>query len=123
MLRQQSFIMNYRTKKIINIALGWIASIAGFMLISYSLVGTKYKVDEIKSMAPASIQERGWKILRYEGWQYGSWYNNGGKVWYHVADTAHPTIQYRIYITLWDDELHYCYGNPETLNRVEIQYK
>jgi len=92
-------------------------------IIGYTIVGSPSRVDEIKERAPNGMSERGWKILRYEGWQYGSWYNHGGKVWYHVANLDNPTIQYRVYVTLWDDELHFAYGSPEKLQRIEVNYQ
>ena len=91
-------------------------------LIGYSVIGTDEKVEAIKSKAPSEIEKRGWKILRYEGFQYGSWSNHGGKVWYHVADILNPSIQYRVYITMWDGELQYYYGEPEVLQRIEVDY-
>lgn len=92
-------------------------------LIGYSVIGTDGKVDAIKSKAPSEIEKRGWKILRYEGFQYGSWSRHGGKVWYHVADTLNPSIQYRVFITMWNDELQYHYGAPEVLQRIEVDYR
>ena len=98
--------------------------IAFFILLGiYTVIGVPTNVEKIKKLAPQSISERGWKILRYEGYEYGSWYYHGGKVWYHVADTGNYNIQYRIFITLWSDELHYTYGAPEVLERVNVNYK
>ena len=91
------------------------------VFLGYSIIGTSSRVGEIKKAAPASMAERNWKILRYEGWEYGSWCYHGGKVWYHVANLDDPTIQYRVFITLWGGELHYTYGSPETVNRINIR--
>lgn len=99
-----------------------ISKIALIILVSYSLIGTSGRVDEIKKKAPSEIAKRNWKILRYEGFEFGSWGNHGGKVWYHVANIDNPQIQYRVYITIWDNELQYHYGNPETLQRIEVNY-
>ena len=98
--------------------------IAIFLIIisSYSLIGTSGNVNEIKLKAPSEIAKRNWKILRYEGFQYGSWGNHGGKVWYHVANVDNPSIQYRVYITMWNDELQYNYNQPEVLNRLDVKY-
>jgi hypothetical protein len=90
-------------------------------LIGYTLIGTSERVDEIRKLAPSGMEARNWKILRYEGYQYGSWSNHGGKVWYHVANVDNPNIQYRVYITMWDGELQYTYGQPEKLNRIDIE--
>ena len=98
-----------------------VSSIAIFLtLFLYTIIGTPTRVDEIKAIAPESIKQRGWKILRYEGYQYGSWAKHGGKVWYHVADTTNPNVQYRVHLTLWDGELQYYYAAPEVLQRIEI---
>ena len=91
-------------------------------LLIYSLIGTSGRIDEIKEKAPSEIAKRNWKILRYEGFEFGSWGNHGGKVWYHVANTDNPQIQYRVYITIWNNELQYHYNGPETLQRVEVNY-
>ena len=103
------------------IKLSTIIIVVGFLV--YIIVGTKGNVSKIKELAPKSISERGWKILRYEGYQYGSCGNHGGKVWYHVCNIDNPNIQYRIYITLWDDELQYCYGRPEVLEILDVNIK
>jgi len=90
------------------------------ILIGYSVIGSDSKVELIKSKAPDEIKKRGWKILRYEGFQFGSWGNHGGKVWYHVSDTLNPSIQYRVFVTIWNGELQYHYDAPEVLQRIEI---
>lgn len=90
-------------------------------LIIYSMVGVGTRVDEIKKEARQAIDARGWKIMRYEGYQWGSWMHHGGKVWYHVADKENPQIQYRVYITKWSGELQFWYGPPEVLNRVDVK--
>ena len=86
----------------------------------YAIIGTSTRIPEIKERAPSSISDRGWKILRYEGYQLGSFWNHGGKVWYHVQDVKNKNIQYRVRITLWNNELHYRYGAPEKLSRIQI---
>jgi hypothetical protein len=99
--------------------IGFILLVVG--LLAYSMVGTSGKVDEIKKKAPSEMAPRNWKILRYEGFEYGSWGNHGGKVWYHVANIDDPSIQYRVFITMWNGELQYHYGAPETLNRIDVK--
>lgn len=94
-----------------------------FLFCTYVFVGTSERVNEIKQRVPNEISSRGWKILRYEGYQLGSLGNHGGLVWYHVQDTNRPDIQYRVYVTLWDGELHYHYNQPEVLNRINVDVK
>lgn len=93
------------------------------VLLGYGFVGTCGDVEKIKQMAPPAIEERGWEILRYEGWQYGSFSNHGGRVWYHVRNKDDHSIQYRVNITYWGGELHFHYGKPETLSRVNVDVK
>lgn len=89
-------------------------------LTSYGLIGTSYSVDEIKQRSPQEIAARNWEIVRYEGYQFGSFRNDGGKVWYHVKDLGHSNTYYRVFVTLWGNELHFNYGQPEILNRLNI---
>ncbi len=93
------------------------------ILLAYSIVGTSNHVEEIKQKAPQAISERGWEIIRYEGFQYGSWGNHGGKVWYHVQNSENHNVQYRIYITQWNGELQFVYNKPEPLSRIELKYE
>lgn len=90
------------------------------LLVGYSFIGTNEDVGEIKQRAPSEISSRNWELLRYEGYKYGSWGNHGGKVWYHVKDLGHKNTYYRVYVTQWDDELHFHYGDPESINRINI---
>lgn len=91
--------------------------------ILYGAIGTSTRVNEIKKRIPASMEERGWEILRYEGYRLGSFGNHGGKVWYHVRNKDNHEIQYRVMVTLWEDELHFVYGAPEKLSRVDLLIK
>lgn len=91
-----------------------------FLLIAYTIFGTGTRINEIKELAPTAMAERNWKILRYEGYEYGAWNKHGGKVWYHVKDLGHKNTYYRVNITLWGDELHFYYGKPEPLNRINF---
>ena len=91
-------------------------------IIGYSAIGTGTRVNEIKKRAPQEMEKsRNWKVLRYEGFQYGSWGRHCGKVWYHVCNIDNPNIQYRVRVSLWGDELHYYYGSPEVLNRIDVK--
>jgi len=87
-------------------------------LFSYAVIGTSGNVEKIKELAPLKMEERNWEIIRYEGWQHGSFSNHGGKVWYHVKNIDNNDIQYRVFITLWGGELHYMYGSPEKISIV-----
>jgi len=98
----------------------WIVASMLALFLMYAIVGTSERVDEIKAMAPENIASRNWEIMRYEGWEFGSFGNHGGKVWYHVRNKDNRSIQYRVCITLWGGELHYRYGAPEKLDRVDV---
>lgn len=105
-----------RTEKLLIISI--VVVFITFLL--YSIVGTSGDVAEIKRRAPEEFKARNWKIMRYEGFEYGSWGHHGGKVWYHVANTQDSTIQYRVYVCLWGGEFQYYYGAPEKLDRINI---
>ncbi|WQZ00152.1 hypothetical protein vBValCWD615_9 [Vibrio phage vB_ValC_WD615] len=97
-----------------------IKSVLLVALLAYSIFGTSYKVDDIKKLAPAEIQQRGWEIQRYEGYQFGAFACDGGKVWYHVRDVNVENTYYRVAICMWDGELQYYYGEPERLNSIDV---
>ncbi len=88
--------------------------------VAYCIFGTSYKVDEIKKLAPAEMEQRGWEIQRYEGYQFGAFACDGGRVWYHVKDVSVPNTYYRVSICMWGGELQYYYGEPEKLNRIDV---
>lgn len=101
---------------------GWSFAFAMVLIIVYSIVGTGYKVDEIKRRAPAELAHRGFTILHGESYEYGAWGNDGGKVWYHVAETAHPEMRYRMYVTMWNGELQLAYGYAEGMQHIDIRH-
>jgi hypothetical protein len=92
-----------------------------FSILMYTLIGTNGNVEEIKKRVPLEIKERNWEILRYEGYQFGSWNLHGGTCWYHVVDIDNPNIQYRVRISMWDNELQWYYNGPEILQRLDIK--
>lgn len=109
---------NKRTKKItmkLNILIGTVC-----VVLLYSIVGTGQNIDKIKILAPQNMAKRNWQILRYEGYNWGSWDKNGGYCWYHVCNIDNHSIQYRVKVSLWRGELQYYYGEPEKLNRVDV---
>jgi len=97
-----------------------IVAIIGFLL--YVIIGTSGNVDEIRQIAPLEMESKGWEILRYEGFEYGSLNKHGGYAWYHVVNKDNKSIQYRVHISMWGGELQYYYGKPETLNRLDVSY-
>jgi hypothetical protein len=101
---------------------GFIVSIIT-LIVGYSIIGWDSKVEEIKRIAPTEIEKRGWRIITYDGYQWGSWSRHGGKVWYNVQDTLRPEIRYRINISMWKGELQYYYGEPEKLYQINIEDK
>ena len=105
----------------VSLIIGLVVGFIGFLY--YSIVGTRGNVEQIKVMARSEIPERGWEIMRYEGYEYGNFGKHGGNVWYHVRNTDDHSIQYRVSISLWDGELQYHYGAPERLNRFNIEHK
>ena len=101
----------------------WFITIAIVLLLLYTCIGSDKNVTILKERAEIEIPKRNWKILRYEGYKYGSWSRHGGTVWYHVANVDNPDIQYRVAISLWNNELQYYYNEPEVLSRIQIQHK
>ncbi len=95
----------------------------GGLFSIYALVGTNGNIQEIKERAVIEIPLRGWEIMRYEGYQFGSFGKHGGYAWYHVKTVGNDSIQYRVKVSLWDGELEYWYGQPETLNRINVDHK
>ena len=87
-------------------------------ILIYSIVGVSTRVDEIKARAPTALEEKGLNVIRYEGYQFGSWSRHGGKVWYLVKDATREGVYYRVNISLWDDELQYYYSAPEKLIQI-----
>lgn len=113
MNRFKSFFRNFEWR-------GFLIGVVVALLI-YTTFGVGTRVDTIKKMATVqSMTERNWKVLRYEGYQWGSWARHGGYCWYHVANIDNPNIQYRVRISLWNGELQYWYGEPEKLNRFNV---
>ena len=92
------------------------------VLIGYSIIGTDGNVNDIREKAPTEMSERNWEIIRYEGFKYGSWGNHGGKVWYHVKNIDNENIQYRVFVTIWNNELQWHYNEPEKLQRLEVDF-
>ena len=93
------------------------------IIFAYTIIGTSGNVTKIKQIVPLEMSKRNWKILRQGRWEYGSWNHHGGKVWYHVCNIDNPSIQYRVFVTMWNGELQWYYGKPEQLFRLDITQK
>lgn len=89
----------------------------------YAIVGTHGNIEAIRATAPSEIPDRGWEIMRDEGYQYGSFGKHGGRVWYHVRNIDDHSIQYRVQVTMWDGKLEYWYKDPEKLSRFNVEHK
>jgi hypothetical protein len=90
-------------------------------LALYTGIGTSGNIPEIKEKVPQAMEDRGWEIMRYEGYEFGSWNKHGGFCWYHVRNVDNENIQYRVRVAMWDDELQFYYGAPEKLNRLDVK--
>ena len=99
-------------------------TVAGMFIgtVLYDAIGVSTRVEEIKERAPSAMELRGWEILRYEGYELGSFNKHGGKVWYHVRNINDHSIQYRVQVTLWGGELHYYYNGPESVSRLNVTH-
>lgn len=100
----------------------FVLSVIAFVLglAGYTIVGTEGRVQAIKAQAPAAIANHNWNVIGYEGYQRGSWSNHGGKVWYHVEDNKNPNIRYRVYLTQWNNEIHFYYNDAEVVSNVQV---
>lgn len=101
------------------ISLGEVLSIV--LLLAYTIFGTEGRVADIKRGAEQRIQAAGFNVLRYEGYQRGSWCNHGGKAWYQVQESTNPNIRYRVYVTLWNGELMLTYGPAENVSNLQVK--
>lgn len=86
----------------------------------YCMIGTNGNIPEILARAPGEMPNRGWEILRYEGYEYDNFGRHGGVAWYHVRNIDNHSIQYRVRVSLWDGQLEYTYGEPERLSRFNL---
>lgn len=92
-------------------------------LLTYTVFGVETRIPEIERRAPSELSIDGFVVLRYEGYQRGSWMNHGGKAWYHVAESTNPNVRYRVCVTLWGGQLQLCYGHSEAISDVEVRYE
>jgi len=78
-------------------------------------------LNEVKAAAPKTWEQAGYKIVGYEGFQWGHWFwgNYGGaEVWYSLK--RHPKDNGIIYtgsIKRWGDEFH-IYG-PRAVDAIK----
>jgi hypothetical protein len=70
------------------------------------LVGCSHRVDDIKLHAEDVINQAGFKIVGYEGYQYGLFQVFGGCVWYTMEKVPHNGITYHGCISKWGSEYH-----------------
>jgi hypothetical protein len=61
------------------------------------------RVDDIKQHAEEIWNKNGFKVIGYEGYQYGSFDTFGGKVWYIVQK---DNTLFHGALTKWGDEYH-----------------
>jgi len=73
-------------------------------LILFLLSGcTSHRVDDIKLHAEKTFNQAGFKVIGYEGYEYGFIQTYGGCVWYTLDRNG---ITYDACISKWGDEYH-----------------
>jgi len=77
------------------------------VLIAFVIGGCTVDVAELKEAGPKYFTDIGYKVLAYEGYQWGIW---GGKVWFLVEDTTRG-LRYSHYLIKRGGEIHWYYGN------------
>lgn len=83
------------------------ATLAGF-----GLGGCSYKnLEETKANSPWTWEQAGYKIIGYEGFEWGIGFGDygGAKVWHTLRRDAAPGIIYSGYVQRWGNEYH-IYG-------------
>lgn len=69
-------------------------------------------LEYVKEKAEHKWEKQGYKVLDYEGYEWGFWgLNNygGAKVWYRLRRLDNLCLSYSGYLQRWGDELH-VYG-------------
>ncbi len=79
----------------------------GVTVLSAVLSGCSARyVDDIKAAAPATIEQAGFEIIGYEGYQWGMAGQWGGCVWYTMKKKPDTGITYHGCVSKWGDEYH-----------------
>lgn len=83
------------------------AFIVGASLLTAVLAGcSAQNVDAIKNAAPKTIEQAGFEIIGYEGYEWtglGRW---GGCVWYTMKKKPDTGTTYHGCVSKWGDEYH-----------------
>jgi hypothetical protein len=85
--------------------------LAGLLTLTLGGCGAG-NLDDVKVHAEETFESVGFKVVGYEGYQWGFWgFNNygGAKVWYRLDKIPWNGITYSGYIQKWGDEYH-VYG-------------
>jgi hypothetical protein len=82
-------------------------SLIGLSLLTAVLAGcSAQNVDAIKAIAPKTIEQAGFEIIGYEGYQWtglGRW---GGCVWYTMKKKPDKGTTYHGCVSKWGEEYH-----------------
>jgi hypothetical protein len=78
-----------------------------FLIVALLALGltacSKVNVPDIKQHANKVWEDNGFKVVGYEGYEYGSMGQWGGCVWYIVS---RENVTYHGCISKWEDEYH-----------------
>lgn len=103
-------------KHIKNPALLAVSCIAMFGLSGCGSANREY----IKERAEQRWEEVGFRVIGYEGYQWGFWIGGkwgGACVWYMLEPVKSNGIHYSGYLQRWGDELH-VYG-PKAIDAIK----
>ena len=78
-----------------------------FILSVFCLGGcSAHNVDKIKLNAQKTIEQAGFEIIGYEGYEWTAFGAYGGCVWYTMKKKPDNGITYQGCVSKWDDEYH-----------------
>lgn len=73
--------------------------------VYFGMIGSARNVDDIKAHAPKVLDEMGFVIVNYEGFQWGAGGTYGGRAWYNVKRKDDPAGHlYNLLLSKWGNE-------------------
>jgi hypothetical protein len=75
--------------------------------------------EEVQQKAPAKWEQQGFKVVDYEGFEWGLWFGGpygGAYVWHRLKKIPDNGITYSGFMQMWGDELQ-VYG-PKAVDAI-----
>lgn len=83
------------------------AALIGASILTVMLAGCSAQhVDAIKAAAPKTLEQAGFEIIGYEGYEWTGFGQWGGCVWYTMKKKPDVGITYHGCVSKWGDEYH-----------------